>query len=111
MALGFVQLRHIVRNLLARGLPVDSFAPRIAMLVNCGMDFFEEIAKIRATRRLYAKMMLDEFGAKNSRSMSLAITSHTSGLSLTAQQPANNISKRRSNNPSLKRPGMPVAPE
>jgi methylmalonyl-CoA mutase N-terminal domain/subunit len=91
MALGFVQLRHIVRNLLARGLPVDSFAPRIAMLVNCGMDFFEEIAKIRATRRLYAKMMLDEFGAKNSRSMSLAITSHTSGLSLTAQQPANNI--------------------
>ena len=39
MALGFVQLRHIVRHLLARGLPVDSFAPRIAMLVNCGMDF------------------------------------------------------------------------
>ena len=67
------------------------FAPRIALLVNCGMDFFEEIAKIRATRRLYAKMMRDEFGASNPRSMSAAITSHTSGLSLTAQQPVNNI--------------------
>ena len=57
MALGFVQLRHIARRLLARDIPIDSFAPRIAFLVNCGMDFFEEIAKIRATRRLYAKMM------------------------------------------------------
>ena len=64
MALGFVQLRHLVRRLLARGLAINSFAPRIAFLVNCGMDFFEEIAKIRATRRLYAKMMRDEFGAK-----------------------------------------------
>lgn len=91
MAFGFVQLRHLVRRLVARGVAVDSFAPRIAMLVNCGMDFFEEIAKVRATRRLYAKMMRDEFGARNPRSMSVAITSHTSGLSLTAQQPANNI--------------------
>lgn len=91
MALGFVQLRHLVRKMLARGVDVDSFAPRIAMLVNCGMDFFEEIAKIRATRRLYAAMMRDEFGARNLRSMSVAITSHTSGLSLTAQQPVNNI--------------------
>ena len=91
MALGFVQLRHLVRKLLARGVGVDSFAPRIAMLVNCGMDFFEEIAKMRATRRLYAKMIRDEFGAKNPRSLSVAITSHTSGLSLTAQQPVNNI--------------------
>lgn len=91
MALGFVQLRHLVRKMLARGVDVDAFAPRIAMLVNCGMDFFEEIAKIRATRRLYAKMMRDEFGAQSPRSMSVAITSHTSGLSLTAQQPVNNI--------------------
>ena len=91
MALGFVQLRHLTRKLMARGLDVDSFAPRIAMLVNCSMDFFEEIAKIRATRRLFAKMMRDEFGARNERSMSVAITSHTSGLSLTAQQPVNNI--------------------
>jgi methylmalonyl-CoA mutase, N-terminal domain len=91
MALGFVQMRHIVRKLLARGISVDAFAPRIALLVNCGMDFFEEIAKIRATRRLYAKMMRDEFGAQDPRSLSIAITSHTSGLSLTAQQPINNV--------------------
>ena len=91
MALGFVQLRHVVRKLMARGLPVDAFAPRIAMLVDCGMEFFEEIAKIRATRRLYAKMMRDEFGAQNPRSLSIAIASHTSGLSLTAQQPVNNV--------------------
>ena len=91
MALGFVQLRHLVRRLLARGINVNSFAPRIAFLVNCSMDFFEEIGKIWATRRLYAKMMRDEFGATDPRSTSVAITSHTSGLSLTAQQPINNV--------------------
>ena len=91
MALGFVQLRHLIRKLLARGISVDSFAPRIALLVNCSMDFFEEVAKVRATRRLYAKMMRDEFGALNPHSMSVAITSHTSGLSLTACQPVNNV--------------------
>ena len=57
MALGFIQLRHLVRKLIARGVAVDTFAPRIAMLVNCSMDFFEEIAKMRATRQLCAKMM------------------------------------------------------
>ena len=55
------------------------------------MDFFEEVAKIRATRRLFARMMKEEFGAKDPRSRSAVITSHTSGLSLTAQQPVNNI--------------------
>jgi methylmalonyl-CoA mutase N-terminal domain/subunit len=55
------------------------------------MDFFEEIAKIRATRRIFAKMMRDEFGAKDPRSWAAVITCHTSGLSLTAQQPFNNI--------------------
>lgn len=93
MALGFVQIRHLTRRLIARGVPVDAFAPRIAVLVNCGMEFFEEIAKIRATRRLFAKMMRDEFGARDPRSLSVAISSHTSGLSLTAQQPANNIAR------------------
>lgn len=91
MALGFLQIRYLTRALIARGVPIDSFAPRIALLVNCGMDFFEEIAKVRATRRLFAKMMRDEFGAQDERSHSVAISSHTSGLSLTAQQPANNI--------------------
>ena len=91
MALGFVELRGITRELLARGVDIDSFAPRIAILVNCRMDFFEEVAKVRATRRLYARMMRDEFGAKDPRSWAVNITAHTSGLSLTAQQPANNI--------------------
>ncbi|MBT3330367.1 MAG: hypothetical protein HOK21_22100 [Rhodospirillaceae bacterium] len=91
MALGFVEIRHLIRQLLGRGIDVDSFAPRIAILLNCSMDFFEEIAKIRATRRLFARMMRDEFGAKDPRSHSVVITSHTSGLAMTAQQPVNNI--------------------
>ncbi|OGL18925.1 MAG: hypothetical protein A3K12_09555 [Candidatus Rokubacteria bacterium RIFCSPLOWO2_12_FULL_71_19] len=91
MALGFVEIRYVVRELLRRGVPVDAFAPRIAILVNCGMDFFEEVAKIRATRRLYARMMREEFGARDPRSLAVNIASHTSGLSLTAQQPVNNI--------------------
>lgn len=91
MALGFVEIRYLIKDLLRRGLNIDSFAPRIAILLNCSMDFFEEIAKIRATRRLFAKMMKEEFEAKDPRSWSVVITSHTSGISLTAQQPVNNI--------------------
>ena len=91
MALGFIQMRYIVRELLGRGLDIDSFAPRIAILVNCSMDFFEEIAKIRATRRIFSRMMKEEFGARDRRSLAPVITCHTSGLSLTAQQPFNNI--------------------
>jgi methylmalonyl-CoA mutase N-terminal domain/subunit len=91
MALGFIEIRHIVKELLRRGVAIDSFAPRIAILVDCNMDFFEEIAKIRATRRIFARMMKEDFGAKDRRSWSVVITSHTSGLSLTPQQPANNI--------------------
>jgi methylmalonyl-CoA mutase N-terminal domain/subunit len=91
MALGFVEIRGIVRALLERGVAIDSFGPRIAILVNCRIDFFEEIAKIRATRRLFARMMRDEFGAQNPRSLAVNIAAHTSGLSLTAQQPANNV--------------------
>jgi methylmalonyl-CoA mutase N-terminal domain/subunit len=91
MALGFVEIRRLTRELLGRGVPVEAFAPRIAILVDCGMDFFEEIAKVRATRRLFARMMREEFGATDPRALAVAITSHTSGLALTAQQPANNI--------------------
>lgn len=90
-ALGFVEIRHIVRTLIARGLDIDSFAPRIAILTNCSMDFYEEIAKIRAMRRIYARMMKEEFGAKDPRSQAVNIAVHTSGLSLTTEQPANNI--------------------
>lgn len=91
MALGFVQIRHLVRTMLGRNVPIDSFAPRIAILVNCSMDLFEEVAKIRATRRIFARMMQEEFGASDTRSLSVVVTSHTSGLTLTAQQPINNV--------------------
>lgn len=91
MALGFVEIRKIVRELVKRGLDIDSFGPRIAILVNCRMGFFEEIAKIRASRRIFARMMREEFGAKDSRSWSANITAHTAGSALTAQQPANNV--------------------
>ena len=91
MALGFVEIRYVVRDLLRRGLDIDAFAPRIAILVNCSMDLFESIAKIRATRRLYSRMMKEEFGARDPRSLAVNIASHTSGLSLTAQQPVNNV--------------------
>jgi methylmalonyl-CoA mutase N-terminal domain/subunit len=90
-ALGFIEIRHIVRTLLERGLDIDSFAPRIAILTNCSMDFYEEIAKIRAMRRIFARMMKEEFGAKDPRSQAVNIAVHTSGLSLTTEQPANNI--------------------
>ena len=91
MALGFIQIREVTRRLVERGLPVDSFAPRIAILVNCRMDLFEEIAKVRATRRLYARMMRDEFGAEDPRSLACNVAVHTSGLTLTAAQPVNNV--------------------
>ncbi len=91
MSLGLLEIREICRRLTARGLAVDAFAPRIAILVNCRMDVFEEIAKIRATRRMFARMMREEFGAKDPRSWSVNVAVHTSGLTLTAAQPANNI--------------------
>jgi methylmalonyl-CoA mutase N-terminal domain/subunit len=91
MVLGFLEIREVTRRLLARGVPIDSFAPRIAILVNCRMDLFEEIAKVRAVRRLYARMMRDEFGATDPRSLSVNVSVHTSGLTLTAAQPINNV--------------------
>ena len=91
IAFGLVEVRYVLKGLLKRGVAIDDFASQIVVLVNCGMDFFEEIAKIRATRRIFARMMRDEFGATNPRSQSLTMTCHTSGISLTAQQPFNNI--------------------
>jgi methylmalonyl-CoA mutase N-terminal domain/subunit len=93
MALGFVELREVVRRLIARGVDVDRFAPRIALLVNCRMDFFAEIAKIRASRRLYARMMRDEFGARDPRSLAINVAAHTSGATMTSRQIANNIAR------------------
>ncbi|MCX5901054.1 MAG: acyl-CoA mutase large subunit family protein [Proteobacteria bacterium] len=91
IAFGLVEVRYVLRGLLKRGLAIDDIARQIVVLVNCGMDFFEEIAKIRATRRIFARMMRDEFGATKARSQSLTMTCHTSGISLTPQQPFNNI--------------------
>jgi methylmalonyl-CoA mutase N-terminal domain/subunit len=80
-----------VQTCIERGLHVDEFAPRIAFFFNCHMNFFEEIAKFRAARRLWAYIMRDRFGAKNERSMMLRFHTQTAGSSLTAQQPDNNI--------------------
>jgi methylmalonyl-CoA mutase cobalamin-binding domain/chain len=91
MALGFIELREIARRVISRGIDVDRFAPRIALLVNCRMNFFEEVAKIRASRRLYARMMREEFGARDPRSLAINITAHTSGATMTAEQLVNNV--------------------
>ncbi|MGQ9799057.1 MAG: acyl-CoA mutase large subunit family protein [Ignavibacterium sp.] len=74
-----------------RGMDVDSFAPRISFFFNSHLDFFEEIAKFRAARRIYAKRMREKYGAKNPRSWWLRFHTQTAGSTLTAQQPENNI--------------------
>lgn len=73
------------------GLDVDEFAPRLSFFFNSHLDFFEEIAKFRAARRLWAKIMKERFGAKNPRSMMVRFHTQTAGCTLTAQQPHNNI--------------------
>jgi methylmalonyl-CoA mutase N-terminal domain/subunit len=80
-----------VEQAIARGLHVDDFAPRLSFFFNAQIDFFEEIAKYRAARRIWAKEMRDTFGAKNPRSWQMRFHSQTAGVSLTAQQPLNNI--------------------
>ena len=76
---------------LERGLPVDSFAPRLSFFFNAHNDFFEEIAKYRAARKLWAETMRDRFGARDERSLKLRFHSQTAGASLTWQQPYNNV--------------------
>jgi len=80
-----------VRWGIARGLDVDSFAPRLSFFFNAHNEFFEEIAKYRAARRIWAHVMRDEFGAKNPRSWLCRFHTQTAGVSLTAQQPENNV--------------------
>lgn len=80
-----------VEKSLARGLDVDSFAPRIAFYCSAHIDFFEEIAKLRTCRRLWARIMKERFGAKDPRSWKFKFGVHTSGCSLVPQQPLNNI--------------------
>ncbi|GAW94260.1 acyl-CoA mutase large subunit family protein [Calderihabitans maritimus] len=73
------------------GLDVDQFAPRLSFFFNAHLNFFEEIAKFRAARRIWAKIMKERFGAKNPRSMMLRFHTQTAGCTLTAQQPSVNI--------------------
>ena len=89
LADGFTYLDHGIRA----GLDVDSFAPRISFFFNSHLDFFEEIAKYRAARRIWARRLKEKYGAKNERSMMLRFHTQTAGCSLTAQQPEINIAR------------------
>jgi methylmalonyl-CoA mutase N-terminal domain/subunit len=80
-----------VEACIERGMDVDHFAPRLSFFFNSHLDFFEEIAKYRAARRIYAKRMKNKYGAKNPKSMTLRFHTQTAGCTLTAQQPENNI--------------------
>ena len=80
-----------VEHVLARGLPVDSFAPRLSFFFNAHNDFFEEIAKYRAARKIWAQVMRGRFHAQNENSWKLRFHAQTAGCSLTWQQPHNNI--------------------
>ncbi|MBK6841941.1 MAG: methylmalonyl-CoA mutase [Gemmatimonadetes bacterium] len=76
---------------MARGLDVDAFAPRLSFFFDIHNDFFEEIAKLRAARRIWAKRLKQQYGAKDPRSWMLRFHSQTAGVTLTAQQPMNNV--------------------
>jgi methylmalonyl-CoA mutase N-terminal domain/subunit len=80
-----------VRQAVERGLDVDEFAPRLSFFFNAQIDLFEEVAKYRAARRIWAREMRETFGAKNPRSWLMRFHAQTAGVSLTAQQPLNNI--------------------
>ena len=80
-----------VEQAVERGIDVDDFAPRLSFFFNAHIDFFEEIAKYRAARRIWARELRDTYGAKEERSLLMRFHSQTAGVSLTAQQPLNNI--------------------
>ncbi|MGK5083621.1 methylmalonyl-CoA mutase family protein [Bdellovibrionota bacterium FG-1] len=80
-----------VEGCLKRGMPIDDFAPRLSFFWDVHNDFFEEIAKFRAARRIWARLMRDRYGAKDPKSWMLRTHAQTAGVSLTAQQPYNNI--------------------
>jgi len=91
LAFTFANAIEYIETCIERGLKVDDFAPRLSFFFCCTMEFFEEIAKFRAARRIYAKIMRDKFHAKNAKSWHLRFHVQTSGESLTAQQVDNNI--------------------
>src|SRR5690348_875843 len=83
-----------VEQAIERGLDVDDFAPRLSFFFNAHIDFFEEIAKIRAARRIWARELRDTYGAKNPKAWLTRFHTQTAGVSLTAQQPLNNIDRK-----------------
>jgi len=82
-----------VEQALERGLDIDDFAPRLSFFFNAQIDFFEEIAKYRAARRIWARELKETYGAKQARSWLMRFHTQTAGVSLTAQQPLNNITR------------------
>jgi methylmalonyl-CoA mutase, N-terminal domain len=82
-----------VEQAVARGLHVDDFAPRLSFFFNAQIDFFEEVAKLRAARRIWARELRETFGARDPRSWRMRFHTQTAGVSLTAQQPLNNIAR------------------
>ncbi len=82
-----------VEAAIARGLRVDDFAPRLSFFFNSHSDFFEEIAKFRASRRIWYKLMTERYGAENERSTWMRFHTQTAGVSLTSQQPLNNLTR------------------
>ena len=91
LAFTFSNAIEYIETCTARGMKVDDFAPRLSFFFCCTMEFFEEIAKFRAARRIYARIMKERFRAKDPKSMHLRFHVQTSGESLTAQQVDNNI--------------------
>ncbi len=91
VAFGFSVALLYIQGALDRGLEIDAFAPRFAFYCSAHMDFFEEIAKLRAARRIWARIMKDRFGAKAEASLKFKFGVHTAGCSLVPQQPVNNI--------------------
>jgi len=93
IAVGMAIIRQTLRDLAARGLGVDRVAPSLAWVSGSDIDFFEEIAKFRALRRVWARTMRDEFGSRDPRAQRLRIACHTSGRALVYPQPLNNLSR------------------
>lgn len=92
-AFAFTLAEEYIRRLLARGLDIDSFAGRMAFFTSAHIDFLEEIAKLRAMRRIWAKLIKEKYGALNPKSCFFRTAIQTSALPLTAQQPLNNIAR------------------
>lgn len=93
IALGMAIVRKTFHDLIDRGVSIDAVAPRMAWVSTSDIDLFEEVAKYRALRRVWARTMKEEFGAQDPRSMRLRIACHTSGRSLVRQQPLNNLTR------------------